>query len=47
MKVKMDKYTDSGQEVKVRIEYWDTWNMDVSLAYIILPMLKQMVDDKQ
>ena len=47
MKVKMSKYTDSGQEVKVRIDYWDTWNMDVSLAHIILPMLKQMVDDKQ
>ena len=43
----MSKYTDSGQEVKVRIDYWDTWNMDVSLAHIILPMLKQMVDDKQ
>jgi len=47
MKVKMGKYTDSGQEVKVRIDHWDTWNMDVSLAHIILPMLKQMVDDKQ
>ena len=47
MKVKMSKYTDSGQEVKVRIDHWDTWNMDVSLAYIILPMLKQMVNDKQ
>ena len=47
MKVKMSKYTDSGQEVKVRIDHWDTWNMDVSLAHIILPMLKQMVVDKQ
>lgn len=47
MKAKMSKYTDSGQEVKVRIDHWDTWNMDVSLAHIILPMLKQMVVDKQ
>ena len=26
----------------VKIDYWDTWNMDSSLSQIILPMLKQL-----
>ena len=30
------------QKVKVRIDRWDTWSMDHTLAYIILPMLKQL-----
>ena len=39
----------------VKIDYWDTWSMDSTLAHIILPMLKQLketnhgapiVDDK-
>lgn len=43
------------RKVKVRIDKYDTWNMDGTLAYIILPMLKQLqatkhgspcVDDK-
>lgn len=43
------------RSVKVRIDKYDTWSMDNTLAYIILPMLKQlqatkhgspMVDDK-
>jgi hypothetical protein len=28
--------------VKVHIDRWDTWGMDHTLAYIILPMLKQL-----
>lgn len=31
-----------GQTVKVRIDYWDTWSMDSTIAPIILPMLKQL-----
>jgi len=30
----------------VKIDRWDTWSMDHTLAYIILPMLKQLRDDK-
>ena len=30
------------QKVNVRIDKWDTWNMDVTLAHIIVPMLKQL-----
>ena len=26
----------------VKIDYWDTWSMDHTLSYIILPMLKQL-----
>jgi hypothetical protein len=30
----------------VKIDYWDTWSMDSTLAPIILPMLKQLQDTK-
>lgn len=30
----------------VKIDRWDTWSMDYTLAYIILPMLKQLRNDK-
>lgn len=30
------------RKVKVRIDYYDTWSMDHTLAPIILPMLKQL-----
>lgn len=31
-----------GQKIKVRIDNYDTWSMDHTLAYIIIPMLKQL-----
>lgn len=40
----LDKRTRS---VKVKIDRWDTWSMDHTLAYIVLPMLKQLKDSKQ
>jgi hypothetical protein len=30
----------------VKIDYWDTWSMDHTLSYIIVPMLKQLRDTK-
>lgn len=30
------------QKIEVRIDPWDTWNMDHTLAHIVLPMLKQL-----
>ena len=30
----------------VKIDRWDTWSMDHTLAFIILPMLKQLKADK-
>ena len=32
--------------IKVKIDRWDTWSMDHTLAYIILPMLKQLKETK-
>ena len=32
--------------IKVKIDYYDTWDMGNSLAYIILPMLKQLKETK-
>lgn len=34
------------QRKKIRIDYWDTWNMDYTLSFIILPMLKQFRDNR-
>jgi hypothetical protein len=34
------------QKVSVRIDPWDTWSMDHTLAPIILPMLKQLKEHK-
>ena len=34
------------QKVKVRIDRWDTWSMDHTLAPIILPMLIQLKKEK-
>ena len=30
------------RKIQVRIDRWDTWSMDHTLAHIILPMLKQL-----
>jgi len=35
------------RKIEVRIDPWDTWSMDHTLAYIILPMLKQLKENKQ
>jgi len=34
------------RKVKIHIDKYDTWNMDSTLALIILPMLKQLRDQK-
>jgi hypothetical protein len=31
--------------IKVQIDSYDTWNMDSTLAYIVLPMLKQLKEN--
>ena len=35
-------YARTNRKIKVRIDEYDTWSMDHTLAYIILPMLKQL-----
>ena len=34
------------QTIKVKIDKWDTWSMDHTLAIIIVPMLKQLKETK-
>jgi hypothetical protein len=34
------------RKISVRIDRWDTWNMDNTLALIIVPMLKQLKEEK-
>ena len=44
MKVKIGKYKNKkrGQSVKVKLDSWDSWNADYTLALIIYPVLKQL-----
>jgi hypothetical protein len=39
-------YSKKKRKTKIRIDKYDTWNMDHTLALIILPMLKQLRDTK-
>jgi hypothetical protein len=43
MKIKISKFPNKGpQRIDVRIDPWDTWNMDSTIAQIIYPMLVQL-----
>ena len=47
MKVEIGPYTDdSVRNINVVIDEYDTWNMDETLSYIVLPMLKQLKETK-
>lgn len=35
------------RKIKVKLDRWDTWNADDTLAIIILPLLKQLKEQKQ
>ena len=34
------------QQIDIQIDSWDTWNMDTTLAHIVVPMLKQLKVNK-
>lgn len=34
------------RKIKVKIDRWDTWGMDETLSYIVVPMLKQLKETK-
>ena len=36
----------NSQKIRVRIDRWDTWSMDGTLAHIVVPMLKQLKETK-
>lgn len=38
--------TDKERTIDIRIDYYDTWSMDHTLALIVLPMLKQLRETK-
>lgn len=45
MKVVLGKYKKKkDRKIKIRIDPWDTWSMDHTLALIIIPLLKQLKD---
>jgi len=44
MKVEISDITDDGQDIYVEIHDYDVWNMDQTLAHIIVPMLKKLKD---
>lgn len=35
-----------GRKIKIHLDKWDTWSMDHTLALMIVPMLKQLRDNK-
>ncbi len=37
---------ENKQKVYVKIDDYDTWNMDSTLAHIVIPMLKQLRDEQ-
>jgi hypothetical protein len=51
MKVYIGPYPDwedieDEQEISIEIDSYDTWSMDHTLAYIVVPMLKQLKETK-
>lgn len=47
MKVSISNFPKKGsQKIDIKIDHWDTWNMDGTLAKIIYPMLIQLKETK-
>lgn len=47
MKIFIGNYPKKGKrKINIRIDKWDTWSMDATLALIIVPMLKQLKKTK-
>jgi hypothetical protein len=47
MKIKIGPYKNKGErKIDIQIDRYDTWNMDHTLALIVLPMLKQLKKEK-
>ena len=49
MKVNIGRYPkgDKERKISVKIDPWDTWSADHTLALIIAPLLQKMKEDKQ
>jgi len=49
MNIHIGKYPETSDEERkmyIQIDPWDTWNMDTTLAHIVIPMLKQLKETK-
>lgn len=47
MRVKIGPYKNKGErKIDIKIDPYDTWSMDCTLALIVLPMLKQLKKTK-
>lgn len=47
MKVYLGKFKNEGErKIEVRIDEWDTWNGDHSIALIVAPLLIKLKEDK-
>lgn len=46
---RLERFVDSrhNRKIRVRIDYWDVWGADHTLAVIIVPMLKLLREKKQ
>ena len=43
MKIELGRYPNKGKrKMNIKIDKWDSWNMDGTLSPIILPLLKQL-----
>lgn len=40
-------YSKRHRKIKIRIDHYDVWNADDTLAYIIIPILRKLKDEKQ
>lgn len=40
------KNPEAEQKISVRVDPWDTWNLDATLAHIIAPCLRQLKETK-
>jgi hypothetical protein len=45
MKINIGPYKDK-RKISIKLDKYDTWNMDNTLSLIILPMLKQLKETK-
>jgi hypothetical protein len=45
---KLERWVDARykRKIRIRVDYYDTWGMDATLAPIILPLLKQLKETK-
>jgi hypothetical protein len=46
MKVDISDFIDNKQEIDIRIDYWDTYSLDYTLALIIYPALLRLKETK-